>query len=65
MHSGVISFWLVAGLSTVFVLIASCNSAWVLNCTASKSVALYSVYYSVLSLQFAVGVALLAVLLSA
>ena len=65
MHSGVISFWLVTGLSTDFILIASCNSALVLNCTASKLVTLYSVYYSVPSPQFAVGVALLAVLLSA
>ena len=65
MHSGVISFRLVTGLSTDFVLIASLNFAWVLNCTASKSVTLYSVYFSVLSPQFAVGVALLAVLLSA
>ena len=63
LHSGVVSFWLVTGLSTDFVLIASCNL--VLNCTASKSVTLYSVYYSVLSPQFAVGVALLGVLLSA
>ena len=63
MHSGVVSFGLVTGLSTDFVLIASCNL--VLNCTASKSGTLYSVYYFVLSPQFAVGVALRAVLLSA
>ena len=47
LHSGLISFWLVTELSTDFILIASCNSAWVLSCSASKSVTLYSVYCSV------------------